>query len=94
MGHAGVAVDGVRPEQEDLRDHRGVAQSGQSRASIRMSIWTASCSSRLLGDKVSVVAAEPLSIPNSISLFSMLILAAATGNRAIPTCATLPAATV
>ena len=46
------------------------------------------------GVKASVVAAEPLSIPTSISLLSMLILAAATGNRAIPTCATLPAATV
>src|SRR5262245_42156571 len=27
VGHAGVALDGVGPEQEDLRDNRGVAQS-------------------------------------------------------------------
>jgi len=27
VGHAGVALDGVGPEQEDLRDDRGLAQS-------------------------------------------------------------------
>ena len=27
VGHAGVALDGVAPQQEDLRDDRGVAQS-------------------------------------------------------------------
>jgi hypothetical protein len=49
---------------------------------------------RVLGGKTTVVAAEPMSIPTSISLLSILILAAATDNRAVPTCATLPAATV
>ena len=42
MGHAGVAVDGVGAEQEDLWDDRGVAQPGDRG---RMSTSTASCSS-------------------------------------------------
>ena len=38
VGHAGIALDGVGPEQEDLRDDRGVAQSAdRGRASLRLS---------------------------------------------------------
>ena len=40
MGHAGVAVDGVRPQQEDLRDDRDVAQpADRGRASLRLPRW-------------------------------------------------------
>ena len=40
VGHAGVAVDGVGPEQEDLRHDRGVAQSAdRGRASLRLPRW-------------------------------------------------------
>jgi hypothetical protein len=34
VGRAGIAGDGVRPEQEDLGDDRSVVQPGQSKASI------------------------------------------------------------
>ena len=40
VGHAGVAVDGQRPQQEDLRDDRGVAEpSDRGRASVRLPRW-------------------------------------------------------
>jgi IS66 Orf2 like protein len=37
VGHAGLALDGVGLEQEDLRNHRGLAQSAdRGRASLRV----------------------------------------------------------
>src|SRR5262245_31885805 len=40
MGHASVALDGVGPKQEDLRDDRGVAQSSdRGRAPVCLSRW-------------------------------------------------------
>src|SRR5262249_25250736 len=40
VGHAGVALDSVGPEQEDLRDNRGLAQSSdRGRAPVCLSRW-------------------------------------------------------
>src|SRR6266436_4217889 len=40
MGHASIALDGVGPKQEDLRDDRGLAQSSdRGRAPVCLSRW-------------------------------------------------------
>ena len=45
-GTAGATLDGVGPEQEDLRNDRSLAQSTDREASTPTSIWMASCSKR------------------------------------------------
>ena len=45
MGHAGVTLDRVGPEQEDLRKRSKPGAIDRSKASTPTSIWMASCSS-------------------------------------------------